>query len=275
MPQRVLVCVRSESAKMPGTETLAKPSPLPVQIVPLTGLPEVAAGDSVARLLTEAAKRQKLVPTHGDVFVVAQKIVSKSEGRIVNLDTIKPSERAERWAAEYHRDPRLIEIVLREASGIVRMERGVIIAKTRHGFVCANAGVDLSNAPAGTALLLPEDPDRSAHALQEQLTQVFGVHVAVIISDTFGRPWREGLVNIALGVAGMTPLVDYRGQRDTHGKTLQATVIAMADELTAAAGLVMGKLNRVPAAVVRGVALSQGTGSGRDLIRPPDKDLFQ
>lgn len=271
----MLVCVTFKSLKMPGNETLVKSSSLPVQIIPLTGLPEVTPGDSLARLLTEALKAQELIPARGDVFVLAQKIVSKSEGRVVSLDTIKPSERAARWAAEYHKDPRLIEIVLREASNIVRMERGVIIAKTRHGFVCANAGVDLSNAALGTALLLPEDPDRSACALQEELTRACGVNVAVIISDTFGRPWREGLVNVALGVAGMPVLIDYRGQRDAHGKTLQATVIAVADEIAAAAGLVMGKLNRIPAVVIRGVMLSDGKGNGRDLIRPPDKDLFR
>lgn len=190
------------------------------------------------------------------------------------LDTVDPSEKAERWAAEYRKDPRLIEIVLREASRIVRMERGVIIAKTRHGFVCANAGVDLSNVPQGAALLLPEDPDRSASALQEELSRAFGVHVAVIISDTFGRPWRMGLVNVALGVAGMMPLTDYRGQRDSHGTTLKATVVAVADELAAAAGLVMGKLNRIPAAVIRGMELPEGTGTGCNLIRPRDTDLF-
>jgi coenzyme F420-0:L-glutamate ligase/coenzyme F420-1:gamma-L-glutamate ligase len=257
------------------TEAHGKPSPFPVQIIPLTGLPEVAPGDDLARLLVEAAKRQSLVLRQGDVFVVAQKIVSKAEGRIVRLDSIKPSERAERWAAEYRKDPRVIELVLREASNIVRMEHGVIIAKTRHGFVCANAGVDISNAPGGTALLLPENPDRSARTLQEQLARAFGVHVAVIISDTFGRPWREGLVNVALGVAGMSPLLDYRGQRDAHGKMLQATVIALADELAAASGLVMGKLDRVPAAVLQGMTISQGSGSGHDLIRPAERDLFR
>jgi coenzyme F420-0:L-glutamate ligase/coenzyme F420-1:gamma-L-glutamate ligase len=260
---------------MSDTKTLNKASPPPVQVIPLTGLPEVVPGDDLARLLVEASQRQGLFLKKGDVFVVAQKVVSKSEGRIVSLGSIEPSERAKRWAAEHQKDPRVIEVVLREASSLVRMERGVIIAKTRHGFVCANAGVDISNTPEGTALLLPEDPDRSARALQEHLARMFGVHVAVIISDTFGRPWREGLVNIALGIAGMRPLVDYRGQRDTHGKMLQATVIAVADELAAAGGLVMGKLNRVPAAVLQGLATSQGTGSGRDLIRPAERDLFR
>jgi coenzyme F420-0:L-glutamate ligase/coenzyme F420-1:gamma-L-glutamate ligase len=165
--------------------------------------------------------------------------------------------------------------VLSEASRIVRMERGVIVAETRHGFVCANAGVDVSNAPEGTAILLPDDADRSARALQMQLKKDFGVHVAVIIADTFGRPWREGLVNVALGVAGMAPLVDYRGQRDASGKTLQATVIAKADEVAAAAGLVMGKTDRVPVAILRGVVSVEESGSGRDLIRSAATDIFR
>jgi len=238
------------------------------------GLPEIAPGDDLARLLIEAARRQKLFLRHGDIFVVAQKIVSKAEGRIVRLDSIEPSERAKRWAAQHQKEPRVTEIVLREASSIVRMERGVIIAKTHHGFVCANAGVDVSNVPKGTASLLPENPDRSARMLQEQLTRAFDVPLAVIISDTFGRPWREGLVNVALGVAGMAPLVDYRGQPDTHGKTLQATVVALADELAAASGLVMGKLNRIPVAVLQGVTMPNGAGTGSDLIRPAERDLF-
>jgi coenzyme F420-0:L-glutamate ligase/coenzyme F420-1:gamma-L-glutamate ligase len=260
---------------MSDTETLSKSSPQPVQIIPLTGLPEVVPGDDLTRLLVEAAQRQELVIKQGDVFVVAQKIVSKAEGRIVHLDSIKPSEQAEQWAAEYQKDPRVIEVVLRETSSIVRMERGVIISRTRHGFVCANAGVDVSNVPGGTVSLLPENPDRSARALQEQLERAFGVHVTVIISDTFGRPWREGLVNVALGVAGMTPLVDYRGQYDAHGKMLRATVIALADELAAASGLVMGKLSCVPAAVFQGVMIAEGTGSGGDLIRLAERDLFR
>lgn len=260
---------------MPNTEAHHEPPPFSVHIIPLTGLPEVAPGDDLARLLIEGVQRQGLILRNGDVFVVAQKIVSKAEGRVVRLDTVDPSERAERWAAEFHKDPKVVELVLREAKSIVRMERGVIVARTRHGFVCANAGVDISNAPAGTALLLPEDPDRTACALQEQLARAFGLQLAVIISDTFGRPWREGLVNVALGVAGIEPMLDYRGQRDPHGKLLQATVVALADELAAAGGLVMGKLKRVPVAIIQGLARSQGKGSGRDLIRPEENDLFR
>lgn len=260
---------------MSSTELRENPTPSPIRIVPLTGLPELTPGDDVARLLVQAVQRQGLVLKPGSVFVLAQKIVSKAEGRIVSLDSIKPSERAKQWAAEYQKDPRVVEIVLREASTIVRMERGILIVRTHHGFVCANAGVDVSNVPPGMVSLLPENPDRSARTLQERLTQAFGVHVAVIISDTFGRAWREGLVNVALGVAGIAPLVDYRGQQDAHGKTLHATVIALADELAAASGLVMGKLNQVPAAVVQGVLTPDGTGVGHDLIRPTEKDLFR
>lgn len=264
-----------EPANMQSAETFANRFPASVQIVPVTGLPEFGAGDDVPGLLAEAVARQGLIPVQGDVFVVAQKIVSKSEGRIVNLDTIEPSRQAKQWANRYRKDPRLVEIVLREASRIVRMERGVIIAETRHGFVCANAGVDLSNAPTNAALLLPEDPDRSALSIQKELSHRFGVQIAVIISDTFGRPWREGLVNVALGMAGLKPLLDYRGQLDADGKTLQATVIAVADELAAASGLVMGKLNRVPAVVIRGAAYQQGAGTSHELIRAADKDLFR
>lgn len=260
---------------MPEIEPRSKPAARPLQIIPLTCIPEIAPGDDIARAIAAAAKLQGLAPALGDIFVVAQKIVSKSEGRIVRLGTITPSERAEKWASEFKKDSRVIELVLSEAKSIVRMERGVIIAKTRHGFVCANAGVDVSNAPEGTALLLPEDPDRSARTLREDLERIFSVRVAVIISDTFGRPWREGLVNVALGVAGMAPLLDYRGQRDLHERMLQASVIATADELSAAAGIVMGKLNRVPVAIVRGIELPPGNGSGRDLIRAADRDLFR
>ena len=170
-----------------------------IQIIPLAELPEIARGDDLSRLIAEAVKRQDLRISEGNIFVVAQKIVSKAEGQIVRLDSIQPSKRAEQWAAEYQKDARVIELVLSEASRIVRMERGVIVAETRHGFVCANAGVDVSNAPDETAILLPDDADRSARALQTQLKKDFGVHVAVIIADSFGRPWREGLVNVALG----------------------------------------------------------------------------
>jgi coenzyme F420-0:L-glutamate ligase/coenzyme F420-1:gamma-L-glutamate ligase len=247
----------------------------PIQIIPLPGLPEISPGDDLARLITEATRRNNIPVGAGDIFVVAHKIVSKSEGKIIQLDSVKPSERAERWAAEYHKDPRLIEVVLLQAKRILKMERGVIVAETAHGFVCANAGVDASNTAEGTAVLLPDDPDRSANLLRTQLTRNFGVPAGVIISDTFGRPWREGLVNVALGVAGLAPLVDYRGQTDASGKTLQATLIALADEVASAAELVMGKADRVPVAIVQGVQTSLQPGSGRELIRPAERDIFR
>jgi coenzyme F420-0:L-glutamate ligase/coenzyme F420-1:gamma-L-glutamate ligase len=245
-----------------------------IQIIPVAGLPEVQAGDDLPQLVRNSLVGETF-PRTGDIFVVAQKIVSKAEDRFVRLESIEPSEKAARWAAEYQKDPRLIQLVLREARRIVRMERGVIVAETHHGFVCANAGVDVSNVPDGMALLLPEDPDRSARAIHHHLTEAFALPLGVIVSDTFGRPWREGLVNVALGVAGISPLVDYRGARDANGKLLQATLIAIADELASAAELVMGKSDGVPVAIIRGASASGKSGIGRDLIRPAERDVFR
>ncbi len=246
-----------------------------IEIFPLPHLPEVQSGDDIARLIIEAAQREHFHIVAGDVFVVAQKIVSKAEGRVVRLDAVLPSERAARWALQWAKDARVIELVLRESKRIVRMENGIIIAETSHGFVCANAGVDVSNAPGGTAILLPVDPDASARALHLKLGEAFAAPVGVIVSDTFGRAWREGLVNVALGVAGLASLIDYRGERDSGGKVLQATIIAIADELASAAELAMGKTDRVPVAIVRGVASKAADGTGRDLIRPAQRDLFR
>lgn len=248
---------------------------MPVEIFPLKGMPDIQPGDDIAREITAAVRAEDMRVLEDDIFVVAQKIVSKSEGQIVRLDQVAPSERARAWADEWAKDARVVELVLSESKRIVRMERGVIIAETHHGFVCANAGIDVSNAEDGTAVLLPEDPDASARALQLRLGELFAVHVGVIVSDTFGRPWREGLVNVALGVAGLAPLLDYRGQSDAHGRPLQATVIAIADELAAAAELVTGKADRIPVAIIRGANIASRTGSGVDLIRPAEKDLFR
>jgi len=246
-----------------------------IQIFPLQGLPEIQPGDDLAVLIAERAHRQELEIRNGDIFVIAQKIVSKAEARMVYLATVRPSDRAAAWAREWGKDPRLIELILSESKRIVRMERGVIVAETRHGFVCANAGVDVSNSPEGTAILLPADPDGSARELRKALASAFDADVGIIISDTFGRAWREGLVNVALGVAGLAPLIDYRGETDANGRPLQATIIARADELASAAELVMGKSDRVPVAIIRGVQAQSRDGSGRDLIRPADKDLFR
>ncbi len=250
-------------------------STVPVEIIPLMGMPEIVPGDDLAGLIIDAVARRSLSIEHGNIFVVAQKIVSKSEGQIVELDSIAPSKRAVRWAAKHRKDARVIELALWQAKRIVRMEKGVLIAETHHGFICANAGVDTSNTAEGTAVLLPENPDHSARRLKTKLAKQFGVSVAVLISDTFGRPWREGLVNVALGVAGIDALVDYRGKRDASGKALRATILAVADELASAAELVMGKSNAIPVALIRGVALPQRLGSGRDLIRPVERDLFR
>ncbi len=246
-----------------------------IEIIPVSGVPEVAAGADVTCLIIDAVKQHRVRVTQGDIFVVAQKVISKAEGRVVRLNSIQPSERARAWAKDWEKDARVIELVLQEAKRIVRMERGVIIAETSHGFVCANAGVDVSNAPEDSAILLPIDPDASARVIQMQLSRVFGAHVGVIVSDTFGRAWREGLVNVALGVAGLAPLLDYRGRHDANGKILQATMIAVADELASAAELVMGKSDGVPVAMIRGVPLQSQHGSGSDLIRLAGKDLFR
>jgi coenzyme F420-0:L-glutamate ligase/coenzyme F420-1:gamma-L-glutamate ligase len=248
----------------------------------LEGIPEVQPGDNLCRLICSALERrpgavddsQPLVPA-GTILVVAQKIVSKAEGRIVRLDTIVPSTWAMEWAARFQKDARMVEVALREAKRIVRMDRGVLILETHHGFICANAGVDASNAPKGTVVLLPEDPDRSARQLWLEMHEALRVPLGVIISDTFGRPWRQGLTNVALGVAGLSPFVDYRGRPDCFGRTLQATVLAVADELSGAAELVMGKTLGIPVALVEGFHYSIADGYGRDLIRPPGEDLFR
>jgi coenzyme F420-0:L-glutamate ligase/coenzyme F420-1:gamma-L-glutamate ligase len=246
-----------------------------VHILGLPGLPEMKAGDALGPLLLEALRRIPVRVRRGDVLVLAHKIVSKAEGRTVPLATVTPSPLANSWAREWGRDPRVVELALSESRRIVRMDRGVLLAETRHGFVCANAGVDLSNSPEGMATLLPEDPDRSAAAIRTCLIEALGVDLAVIIADTFGRPWRDGQVNVAIGVAGGMPLSDYRGRKDGFGRTLQATCIARADEIAAAAELVMGKRRRVPAALVQGARLEAGPGAGSNLVRLPERDLFR
>jgi coenzyme F420-0:L-glutamate ligase/coenzyme F420-1:gamma-L-glutamate ligase len=240
---------------------------MPIRIVGVPGLPEVRAGDDLAALIRAAAERID----SDTIVVIAQKIVSKAEGAVVDLRLIAPSELAGNWAARYGKDARLIELVLRESRRIVRMDRGVLIAETRHGFITANAGVDQSNVPGEHfATMLPVDPDASAGRIRAAL----GCG-AVIISDTFGRPWREGLVNVAIGVSGLEPLNDLRGAADWSGRRLQVTTLAVADELAAAAGLVMPKSAGVPVAVITGFEWIRGEGSARKLLRPPETDLFR
>jgi coenzyme F420-0:L-glutamate ligase / coenzyme F420-1:gamma-L-glutamate ligase len=240
-------------------------------LIAIEGLPEVRPGDDLAALISQHAELQV-----GDVVVVAQKVVSKSEGRLVDMSTVTPSAEAVRIAPHLvaRPDPRMVQVVLDESVRVLREER-TLITETRHGYVAANAGVDHSNVGGRDRLaLLPVDPDASAERLRTRLRELTGVEVGVVISDTFGRPWRLGIVNVALGVAGIPALVDLRGTPDDDGEELHATVLAVADEVAAAAGLVMGKTNRTPAVVVRGLALS-GNGSGRDLIRPAGEDLFR
>jgi coenzyme F420-0:L-glutamate ligase / coenzyme F420-1:gamma-L-glutamate ligase len=202
--------------------------------------------------------------------------MSKAEGRLVDLNTVEPSALAKEYAARWGKDPRQIEVVFRESRRVVRMDRGVVISETRHGFVCANAGVDASNVPGeDTVCLLPVDPDRSAARLREALRRRLGVEVAVVVSDSFGRAWRFGITDVAIGVSGMDPLADYRGQNDPHGYPMEASVLAVADELAAAAELVMGKTDGVPVAIVRGYAYGRDAGTGQDLLMPPERDMFR
>jgi coenzyme F420-0:L-glutamate ligase / coenzyme F420-1:gamma-L-glutamate ligase len=242
-----------------------------LELTAVEGLPEVRPGDDLGELIGSRFKLET-----GDVIVVAQKVVSKSEGRIVSLRSVTASEEAVRIASQLvaSPDPRMVQVVLDESVRVLRSERA-LITETRHGFVCANGGVDHSNVPGDDELtLLPEDPDASASRLRVRLRELAGVDVGVIVSDTFGRPWRLGIVNVALGVAGVPAMLDLRGSLDDVGKPLQATVLAVADELAAAAGLVMGKTNRAPVVIIRGLGL-EGRGAGRDLIRPAAEDLFR
>jgi coenzyme F420-0:L-glutamate ligase / coenzyme F420-1:gamma-L-glutamate ligase len=244
-----------------------------VEVLGVEGFPEVLPGDDLNRMISDAIARD-LRP--GDVLVVTHKIVSKAEGRLVDLRTVEPSTLAKSYATRYGKDPRQIEVVLRESRRIVRMDRGIVISETRHGFVCANAGVDASNVPAhDTVCLLPVDPDASAARLRDALAGDPGVEVAVVISDSFGRAWRHGITDVAIGVAGMNPVADYRGRRDPYGYPMEASVLAVADELAAAAELVMGKIDGIPLAIVRGYSYSPASGSVRELLMPSDRDMFR
>jgi coenzyme F420-0:L-glutamate ligase/coenzyme F420-1:gamma-L-glutamate ligase len=246
-----------------------------IQIIGLAGIGEVEAGDDLGQLILEGARHCGLKILDKDIIVIAQKVVSKAEGRAVRLKTVTPSEMAREWALRYDKDPRMVEVVLGESRRIVRMDRGIIIAETRHGFICANAGVDASNVAEDIVTLLPEDPDRSARQVKERIERDTGTRVAVIISDTFGRPWREGITNVAIGLAGIAPLVDYRGQIDSHGRPLRVTIIAVADELASAAELVMRKTAGVPVAIIRGFGYDAREASSSELVRPPENDLFR
>ena len=245
-----------------------------LEILPVGGIPEVYPGDDPSALIARAAGDDFLKTD--DIVVVTHKIVSKAEGRLVDLVTVEPSALAKGFAARYAKDPRQIEVVLRESKRIVRMDRGIIISETHHGFVCANAGVDVSNVPGDeTVCLLPLHPDASARRLRDALTSLAGGDLAVVVSDSFGRAWRHGITNVAIGVAGMEPLADYRGESDPYGYSLTASVLAVADEIAAAAELVMGKTTGVPVAVVRNYPYEKGSSTGQDLLMEPERDLFR
>jgi coenzyme F420-0:L-glutamate ligase/coenzyme F420-1:gamma-L-glutamate ligase len=239
-----------------------------ISISPVDGLPEIGEGDDLAALVAERARLED-----GDVLVVAQKAVSKAEGRIVRLEEVEPSAQARELAGG--EDPRRHEVILRESARLVRTRPPLVISETRHGFVCASAGVDSSNAPEpGSVVLLPEDPDASAARLRERLRELTGADVGVIVSDSFGRAWRQGTTDVAIGVAGIRPLLDLKGVRDRAGYELHATVIAVADELAGAAELAMGKTVGVPAAVISGLDV-RGDGAARELVMPAERDLFR
>lgn len=247
-----------------------------VRIFPVRGIGEVQPNDDLAALILDALAQQDTPLADDDVVVVTQKIVSKAEGRIINPDTVEPSHMAHMAAAQGHKDAHYYEVVLRESRRIVKMDRGVLITETHHGLICANAGVDESNVGGGRIVtLLPIDPDASAAALRDALHQRTGRTVAVIISDTFGRPWREGQVNVAIGAAGIAPLADYAGIKDSHGYLMQASNIGVADELASAGELVMGKIDAVPVAVVRGYPYTPSEDGAKPLVRAPGKDLFR
>lgn len=261
----------------------AAPGDVPGRLlaVPLPPLPDIRPGDDLGALIAEAMDRgaaedPELAARPGDVLVVTQKVVSKAEGRIVDLRTVAPRAEAVAFAERWGRDPRQVEVVLRECVRVVRMERGVIVGRTAQGYVCANAGVDASNTDTpDTVTLLPEDPDASAAAIRRRLREVLGVDVAVVIADSFGRPWRWGITDVALGVSGFPPLADFRGMVDTTGRPMHATVVAVADEICSAAELASGKTSRRPVVLVRGAPLPAGDGSvARDVVMPEEYDLF-
>jgi coenzyme F420-0:L-glutamate ligase/coenzyme F420-1:gamma-L-glutamate ligase len=240
-----------------------------IEVIPIQLNSEIEIGEKLADLFSKTKLQD------GDVLVISQKIISKQEGRIVNLATVIPSLLAQGIGSEYNKDPKLLEVILSESKRIVRMENGIIIVETKNGFICANAGVDESNVPNGFATLLPLDPDKSAKNLREEITKKSGKNIAVLISDTFGRPFRMGQTDCAIGVSGIDSILDYEGKKDTFGKTLRVTAIAIADELCSAAELVMGKTLGVPAAIIRNYKFTSSEDTAKSLIRPKEEDLFR
>jgi coenzyme F420-0:L-glutamate ligase/coenzyme F420-1:gamma-L-glutamate ligase len=251
-------------------------TPTALSIIPIPIVAEIKPGDSIPDEMILSLRRRGLRFLSGDILIVKHKIVSKAEGRLVDLNTVKPSANSIAWAKRHGLDARVIELALGEGRAVIRRKNGVLITETDHGFLCANSGIDVSNVDGGRhAVLLPKDPDRSAAELRREIKKRTGLAIPVIITDSFGRPWREGLVDFCIGIAGMKPLRDDRGQRDPYGYKLHASCEAIADELAATAGLVCGKLNRTPACILRGFPHELGRGRTRDLLRPAATDLFR
>lgn len=247
-----------------------------VRLIPIPFADEIRPGDSLVNSLFAALRKARINLQSGDILIIKHKIVSKAEGQLIDLSTISPSAESVAWADQYKLDPRVIELALRESRSVIRLRNGVLITETKHGFLCANSGVDVSNVNGGAhALLLPEDPDKSAVQIHSAIKKKTKRHIPVIISDSFGRPWREGLVEFCIGIAGMKPLRDDRGRRDPDGYKLRVSLEAIADELACAAGLVCGKLNRTPACIIRGFSYEPGAGKTSDLLRPATHDLFR
>jgi len=243
---------------------------------PVGGIGEIRPGDSLAEVILTALERQKRPLLAGDILVVTHKVVSKAEGHVVSLSNVRPSRQARRWARGYGYDPRVVELALAESKRMVRKRQGVLITETQHGLVCANSGVDLSNVDGGSsAALLPPDPDRSASDLHKAIKKKTGLHIPVIVTDSFGRPWREGLTEVAIGAAGMRVFRDFCGRRDPYGYRLHSTLEAVVDELACVSGLACGKLSRRPVCVIRGFPYQRGRGQARQIIRPAARDLFR
>lgn len=250
-----------------------------ISLIGLTGVPEIRFGDNLSQIFYEASIKQDTPFKDNDILVVTQKAVSKAEGQLIDLDKITPSSFAKKFANQFNKNPKIVEVVLRETKRIVRMSHGLIISETHHGFICANAGVDKSNIPGNNFVTtLPKDPDKSAKNLLFNLQKLTGLFLPIIISDTFGRPWREGIVNVAIGIAGLEPLIDYRGELDTFGNVLQTTILAVADEIASAAELITGKTEGIPAVILRGYKFKKTTSTqnlSKKLLRSPSLDLFR
>ncbi len=247
-----------------------------ISIIGIEGMPDINPGDDLPQLIIDACERENIILEDGDILAVTQKVISKSESCLVDLDTINPSNLAKKWAQQWERDPRLIELVFQKSKRISKMESGVLLTETEHGFYCINAGIDLSNVTGESmATYLPIDSDKSAYNIRTYVNKSLGINIAVIVTDTWGRPWRVGVTNVAIGISGMSPFQDYRGLHDPNGMDLKASIIAVVDEIAAASELVMNKLDNIPIALVKGYTYIPCEGSINELIRPPEQDLFR